>query len=65
MKNIKEKVARLFHKHNWVYYNYTPHGYGDDPQKWSTATSRKCSKCGEIEYPNIKPKEGYTAVFVI
>lgn len=37
------KIFKLFHRHNWTYYNYTPHSK-DNP---GGAEYRICEKCNK------------------
>ena len=39
-----EGLRRLFHKHEWVYYGYTPYTSKNVPHG---ARLRVCAKCGE------------------
>jgi len=45
------RLVKLFHRHDWVYYGYVPYGFiGYPGDRWGTATYRKCSKCKEIQH---------------
>lgn len=43
MKTIIGLFKKKFHKHNWVYYNYTPYTNKHIPHG---AEYRKCETCG-------------------
>ena len=42
-------IKKLFHRHHWTYYGYTPYGYGEDRNLWGRAQLRECRKCGKVE----------------